>query len=119
MFTEKKAAGRLGAPADPAILQRIARTIQSALAELGHPQANVRIFREELPNATVRVRFEINDGPHTPVGQVPFEGDPALPTKTLARRMRSLKPRGLFAEVRRRNPYTDQAFEEDRGRTLA
>ncbi|OLE87898.1 MAG: hypothetical protein AUG07_00110 [Acidobacteria bacterium 13_1_20CM_2_60_10] len=119
MFTEKKAAGRLGAPADPAILQRIARTIQSALAELGHPQANVRIFREELPNATVRVRFEINDGPHTPVGQVQFEGDPAVPTKTLARQMRRIKPGGLFAELRGGNAYTHEAFEEDRERILA
>src|SRR5437879_2651908 len=119
ILSEKKVAPRLGVPADPAILQRIARSIQSALAELGHPPANVRIFREELPNATVRVRFEINDGPHIPVGQVQFEGDPAVPTKTLARRMRRIKPGGLFAELRGGNAYTHEAFEEDRERILA
>src|SRR5580658_5647378 len=41
LLSEKRAAPRLGEPADPAGLQRIASTIQEALAELGHPQARV------------------------------------------------------------------------------
>src|SRR6266852_9161119 len=52
----------LGKPADPAALHRIALAIRAGLNELGHPEANVRISREEASNATA-VRFEINDGP--------------------------------------------------------
>ncbi len=119
ILSEKKVAPRLGVPADPTILQRVARSIQSALAELRHPQAKVRIVREELPNATMRARFEISDGPHIPVGQVQFEGDSAVPAKTLARQMRRIKPGGLLAGLRGRNAYTHEAFEEDRERILA
>ncbi len=63
MLQDKKLAPRLGKPADPAALQRVAFAIRMGLNELGHPNAGVRINRKEASNATVTVRFEINDGP--------------------------------------------------------
>src|SRR5260370_20310293 len=63
MLQDKRLAPRLGKPADPVALQRIAFAIRAALNELGHSEAGVRIDRKERNNATVAVRFEINDGP--------------------------------------------------------
>ena len=119
LLEERKLKPRLGQPAAPENLQRIALTIQSALAELGHPQSRVRVNRDELTNATVQVRFEIRDGPHLAVGGVRFEGHPAVAEKILRREMRQIAPGAVFSSLRGKNAYTRAGFEEDRERILA
>ena len=115
---EKQLTPRLGEPADPAKMTRISNTIQTALAELGHPQPKVQIHREESLNGTVRVRFEIEDGPHIPVGRIDFAGDPEVSPKLLKREMGRTAPGALFASWRGRDAYTREGFEEDRARIL-
>jgi len=109
---------RLGEPAAPANLQRISKTIQSALAELGRPQPRLEIHREELRNGTVHVRFAIQDGPHIPVGRIEFEGHPELSAALLRHEMRRTPPGAIFASWRGRDAYTREGFEEDRSRIL-
>src|SRR5947208_15707311 len=53
----------MGKPADRVVLQRIALAIRLSLNDMGHPDASVRITREEASNATVTVRFEITMAP--------------------------------------------------------
>lgn len=119
LLVEKKLAPKLGEPENPVTLQRIADTIQSALADAGHPNARVRIGRELSTNATTRVRFEISDGPHLPVGRVTFERHPVVSAKLLRRQMRRITPGVFFAGLRGRDAYTAEGFEEDRERLLA
>jgi len=118
LLSENHLTARLGEPVNPANLKKIAQTIQSALAELGHPRSDVEICRDEFPNRTVRVRFEITDGPHIPVGRIDFQGNTQLPAKLLRRQMRQIAPRALLATLRGKNAYTPTAFEEDRERIL-
>jgi outer membrane protein insertion porin family len=118
MLSEKQLSPRLGEPADPVRLTHIAQIIRTALAELGHPESCVQIERRELSNATVRVRFEIADGPHIPVGRIDFEGNPALPPKLLREQMQRVAPGELFASLRGKDSFTKDGFEEDRGRIL-
>jgi outer membrane protein assembly complex protein YaeT len=115
---EKQMTPRLGEPADPAKIARISNTIQTALAELGHPQPKVQIHRAESRSGTVRVRFEIEDGPHIPVGRIDFEGHPEVSPKLLRREMRRTAPGALFASWRGKDAYTREGFEEDRARIL-
>jgi len=118
MLEDKKLAPPLGKPADPAALHRIAITIRAGLNELGHPDANVRIAREETSNATVSVRFEINDGPLLRVRRVSFDGHPQVPSKFLRAQMNNIAPWKPLASWRGKNAYTREAFEEDRQRIL-
>jgi len=118
MLEEKKLSPPLGKPADPTALQRAAFAIRAALNELGHPDAHVRIAREESGNSTVRVRFEINDGPLLRVRGVTFEGHPQLSTKLLRAQMHNIAPWKPLASWRGKNAYTREAFEEDRQRIL-
>jgi outer membrane protein assembly complex protein YaeT len=118
LLSESRLTVRLGQPADPATLNRIAQTIRFALAELGHPQSTVQIRREQSSNATVHVHFEISDGLHIPVGRIDFEGDPELSSKLLRRQMRRITPGTLFASLRSKDAYTREALEEDRERIL-
>jgi outer membrane protein assembly complex protein YaeT len=115
---EKQLTPRLGEPADPARLASIANTLQSALAELAHPQPQVEIHREEAANGTVHVSYVINDGPHIPVGRIEFEGHPEISAKALRREMRRTTPGALFASWRGKGAYTREGFEEDRSRIL-
>ena len=118
ILNDKALTPRLGEPADPAKLVRIANTIQSALAELGHPQPRVEIRREESANGTVRVRYVINDGPHIPVGRIELEGHPEVATKLLRHEMRRTAPGAFFASWRGKDAYTREGFEEDRSKIL-
>jgi outer membrane protein assembly complex protein YaeT len=119
LLAGKRLAPKLGEPEDPVILHQIAGAIGAELADLSHPDARVSIHQIELPNATARVRFEISDGPHRPVGRVIFEGHPEVSEKLLRRQMRRITPGVVFAGLRGLDSYTPAAFEEDRERLVA
>ena len=118
ILDDKALTPRLGEPADPSKLVRIANTIQSALNELGHPQPRVEIHREEFANGTAHVRYAIDDGPHIPVGRIEFEGHPEVSAKLLRHEMRRTAPGAFFASWWGKDTYTRQGFEEDRSRIL-
>ena len=118
LLEEKKLAPGLGKPTDSVALQRIALAIRSALNELAHPDASVQVFRQRQENSTLSVRFEIADGPHLPVRQVHFEGDPAVSEKLLRAQMQTIGPWKPLASLRSKDAYTEPAFEEDRHRML-
>jgi outer membrane protein insertion porin family len=119
LLAEKKLALGFGKPADPAALQQVAFSIRSALNELGHPDATVRIEHQRAQNATVAVRFQLDDGPPLRVHRVGFEGNPQFSTKLLHRQMRNIAPWQPFASLRSKDVYTHEAFEEDRQRILS
>ena len=119
LLEEKKLSPALGKPADAAMLQRIALAIRSALNELGHPDASIRIERAEAPNATISVRFMIDEGPQLRVRQVSFAGNPQLSTTELHRQMRNITPWQPFASIRCKNAFTREAFDADRQRILS
>ena len=118
LLAEKKLTPKLGQPVNPLTLHRVGKLIESTLAELGHPRARVEIVMEESDQATVLARFQVSDGAHLPVERVAFEGNPALPQKTLSRQMH-LSPDSLLAGLRGKNAYTPAEFAEDRERLLA
>ena len=116
LLEEKKLAPGLGKPADPAALHRTALAVRTTLNELGHPEASVQIHRQMQANSTLNVRFEIVDGPHLPVRQVRFEGNPGVSEKLLRAQMQNIAPWKPLASLRSKNAYTQSAFEEDRRR---
>lgn len=118
LLEEKTLVAGVGKPADPASLQRIALAIRSALNELGHPEASVETHAHTESNGTVKVRFEIIDGPHLPIRNVRFEGDAGVSEKLLRSQMQSIAPWQAFASLRGKDAYTRAAFNEDRQRIL-
>jgi len=118
ILEDKKLALKLGAPADPSAIYRCALTIRAALNELGHPDAAIRIARTEATNATVSLRFDINDGPLLRVRRVTFDGHPQLPANSLRAQMRNVAPWKPFASWRGKSFFSRDAFEDDRKRLL-
>lgn len=109
---------KLGAPADNVSLHRAAIEIQAALAELGHSQSLVAIHRDESFDGALRIRYDIHDGPHLPVGRILFEGHPEVPERTLLREMPRTSPGALFASWRGKGVFTRSGFAEDRSKLL-
>lgn len=118
LLTDKNAVPSTGEPADDAAIYRAALAIREALGELGFPRSHVRIERRERPNATLQVRYVIDDGPKVTVGRVRFEGNPALPENELRARMREIDPGKWFAGLRGKSMFSELAFEDDRTRLL-
>ena len=119
LVAEKKLTPKLGEPENLATMQQIGRAIRAALAALGHPESRVEIRRVLAANATVRVRFEIADGPHLSVSRVTFEGNPEVSAKLLQRQMRRINAGALFGSLQGKNSYTREALDEDREGLLA
>lgn len=119
ILADNKVMPRFGEPAAPERLALISRMIRSALAELGHPHSQIQTYEELAPNATVRVRFAIDDGPHLPVGRIEFDGRSGVSEKLLRREMRRTAPNALFASWRGKNAFTFEGFAEDRARILS
>jgi len=118
LLKDKKLAPLLGEPASPLALHQIALAIRHGLNDLGHPDANVLIHCEIAPNATVSVRFEIEDGPFLPVRRVDFKGNPQLPEKLLRKQMQNMAPWKPLAAWRGKNAFTRDALEDDSRRIL-
>ena len=118
LLKQRNIAPRVGEPANDAALYAAALAIREALGELGYPQARVRIERRESKNATLRVRYVIEDGPKITVSGIRFEGQRGLPEKALQGEMRELTPNAWFAGLRGKNVFTEERFESDRARLL-
>lgn len=118
VLEEKHLSQRLGEPADEYRLDRVAKTIQTALGELGHPQARVEVRRDESSSGILGVHFQITDGPHLPVGRIDFEGHPTVPKRVLLREMHRTAPCALFASWRGKGVFTKEGFAEDRSKIL-
>jgi outer membrane protein assembly complex protein YaeT len=119
LLADRKLVAKLGEPENPVTLWQAANAIQAALVALGHPDARVNVRRDVSIQGTVRVHFEIVDGPHIPVGQVTFVGEPGVHAKTLRRQMERIRPSAFFAGLRGKNIFTEEGFAEDRERLLA
>jgi outer membrane protein insertion porin family len=119
LLADGKLVAKLGETENPVKLWQAANAIQAALAALGHPDARVNVRRDASIQGTVRVHFEIADGPHVPVGQVTFVGEMGVQAKTLRRQMERIRPSVFFAGLRGKNVFTEEGFAEDRERLLA
>jgi outer membrane protein insertion porin family len=113
LLEEKKLAPQEGEPANPVVLHRVAMAIQSELAGMGHPEAQVIIQEERLPGQSVKVRFQIHDGPHLRVVDVKFSGHPEISDQVLRRQMHQIVPGAGFSGVRNKNIFTREKGEED------
>jgi outer membrane protein assembly factor BamA len=118
LLEEQKIAPVMGRPMDPVALHRIATAIRSSLHQLGHPKPEVHILSLASQDASLSIRFVIDDGPYLPVRQVCFVFAPRVPEKLLRAKMQRIAPWKPFASLQGKNAYSREAFEADRQRIL-
>jgi outer membrane protein insertion porin family len=118
LLADRKIVMKLGEPENPLTLHLAIAAIRLALAELGHPEAQVKMSRKADASGRVHLRFEIVDGPNLRVARVTFEGHTGVSTKTLRRQMERVRPDAMLVGLRGKNVYTQGRFAEDRERIL-
>jgi outer membrane protein assembly complex protein YaeT len=104
---------KVAAPANRTELWRAARAIERELAELGHPQARVKLRLEPVPTLAVRAVFQVSDGPRVGVALVRFRGNAAFREEELRKRMARVAPHAMFAGLRGKTVFTHVRLAED------
>jgi outer membrane protein insertion porin family len=80
---------------DPNKVQRAAVVLKEFLAERGRQYATVDPVVEQIPPSSLKVTFNVNEGPKVKVGNIDIEGNQALSSRTIIRAMSDTKPIGI------------------------
>jgi outer membrane protein assembly complex protein YaeT len=118
ILSQQKIKLRTCAPVDRFQMWQAAEAIQAALKERGHAEASVRVRLIDIGPATVRARFEIEDGPRVRVASVKLTGNHAFSDKKLDREMKYVAPSAHFADLRSKDVYTSGRLDEDLNRVI-
>ena len=108
---------------DPTRIKKAEVSIKGLEAEHGHQFATIRTEVRQIPPAAVGITFVIKEGPKVKVGKIKFEGNKAIPSRTLRAAMKNLKPIGIphsiFLENIFAKTYDATKLEEDTERVRA
>jgi outer membrane protein insertion porin family len=112
---EKGITIRLDSFIDPGLLRRVSGVVREHYAAEGYQFAEVKPEVKEVEGGTklVHVTFNINEGPKVKIRQVDFHGNQAVSDRSLRKRMKENKGRGLFSFITGGGTYKEEKFEED------
>jgi outer membrane protein insertion porin family len=94
-FKERKVGLTVESPYDPTRIRRAEVVIQEYLAERGRPYATVEAEAKRVPPNSIKLTFQVDEGPKVKVGKIDFTGNPTLSDRTLRSAMRFTKPIGI------------------------
>ncbi len=80
---------------DPNKIQRAAVVLKEFLAERGRQYATVDPVVEQIPPSSLKVSFNVDEGPKVKVGDIDIEGNQAMPKRFVIRAMSETKPIGI------------------------
>jgi outer membrane protein insertion porin family len=119
-FKERRVGLTVESQYDPNKVQRAAVALKEFLAERGRQYATVDPVIEQIPPSSLKVTFNVNEGPKVKVGQIKIEGNKAFTERQVIRAMKNTHPIGipysivledLFAKT-----YDSDKLEEDKER---
>lgn len=79
-------------PFQPGAVNKTAVYIRTWLQMHKYPFAEVRVVTEEERRGTVRVRMQVEKGPHLEVGEVRFSGNSSIKSGDLVKQMKYTRP---------------------------
>ncbi len=121
-FKERKVGLSVESQYDPDKVQRAVVALKDFLAERGRQYATVEPQIEQIPPSSLKVTFNVNEGPKVKVGSIDIEGNKAFSDRWVIRQMKNLHPigiphsivlEGLFAKT-----YDEAKMDEDKQRIV-
>src|SRR5690348_4799351 len=94
-FKDRKVGLSVESQYDPNKVQRAAVVLKEFLAERGRQYATVDPVIEQLPPTSLKVTFNVNEGPKVKVGNIDIVGNQALKERQVIRAMKNLRPIGV------------------------
>ncbi len=105
---------------DPNKVQRAAVVLKEFLAERGRQYATVDPVIEQIPPSSLKVTFNVNEGPKVKVGDIEIEGNQAFSQRQVIRAMKNTHPIGVPYSIVLENlfakTYDLDKLEEDKER---
>jgi outer membrane protein insertion porin family len=119
-FKDRKVGLSVESQYDPNKVQRAAVVLKEFLAERGRQYATVDPVIEQLPPSSLKVTFNVNEGPKVKVGKIDIQGNEAFKTREVIRAMKNSRPIGIpysiFLEDLFAKTYDSEKLEEDKER---
>ena len=94
-FKDRKVGLSVESQYDPNKVQRAAIVLKEFLAERGRQYATVDPVIEQLPPSSLKVTFNVNEGPKVKVGNIDIEGNNSFPSAWVIRAMKNTHPIGI------------------------
>jgi outer membrane protein insertion porin family len=94
-FKERKVGLSVETQYDPAKIQRASVVLLEFLGERGHEYATVDPVLEQIPPSSLKLTFNVKEGPKVKVGSINVTGNNAISDRTIIRHMKLLKPIGI------------------------
>ncbi len=112
---------RLDARVNPGVIRNTEELLRSMWAEKGFQFAEVSHELSPLPAGpkTVRLTFNVDEGPKVMVHDIDFVGNEAMSDRSLKGQMNNTKERWLFSFITGRGAYRPLGFEQDADAVVA
>jgi outer membrane protein insertion porin family len=119
-FKERRVGLTVESQYDPNKVQRAAVALKEFLAERGRQYATVDPVIEQIPPSSLKVTFNVNEGPKVKVGEIKIEGNKAFTQRQVVRAMKNTHPIGIPYSIVLENlfakTYDMDKLEEDKER---
>jgi len=112
-FKERKVGLSVESQYDPNKIQRAAIVLKEYLAERGRQYATVEPQIEQLPPSSLKVTFNVNEGPKVKVGEIKITGNEAYNQRWVIDAMKNLKPYGIPHSILFENIFA-KTFDQDK-----
>ncbi|HYW45485.1 MAG TPA: outer membrane protein assembly factor BamA [Bryobacteraceae bacterium] len=121
-FKERKVGLSVESQYDPDKVQRAVVALKDFLAERGRQYATVEPQVEQIPPSSLKITFNVKEGPKVKVGDIEIQGNSAFSNEWAVRQMKELHPYGvphsiilesLFAKT-----YDEAKLEMDKQRLV-
>ncbi len=112
-FKERKVGLSVESQYDPNKIQRAAIVLKEFLAERGRQYATVEPQIEQLPPSSLKVTFNVNEGPKVKVGEIKITGNEAYSQRWVIDAMKNLKPYGIPHSILFENIFA-KTFDQDK-----
>jgi outer membrane protein insertion porin family len=117
-FKERKVGLSTESQYDPDKIQRAAVALKDFLAERGRQYATVDPQIEQIPPSSLKLTFNVNEGPKVKVGRIDIENNHAFSDRVVIRAMKQLRPIGIphsiFAEHLFAKTFDQNKLEYDK-----
>jgi len=112
-FKERKVGLTVESQYDPNKIQRASVVLREFLAERGRQYASVDPVLEQVPPSSLKLTFNVKEGPKVKVGNIQFTGTHAFNNRWAIEHMKQLKPFGVPHSILFENIFA-KTFDSDK-----
>ena len=112
-FREMRVGLSVDSPFDPSKLPKARRALKMLLGENGKPLGRVETDIERITSSSIRLVFNLDEGPKVRIGDIRFEGNTVFPDDKLRASLEVTKERGLISIFKGHDKYIKDKVEYD------